>query len=327
MPGLVLDDFLDRIVVGNTNQLISEIWNQDKVIWQFDKVPPELIILTPTGTSSDSPTYIQNDSTQYYTVSGTVSDTSGIKSLTVNGTSAEVNEDGSWGIDIVLDKDVVNKIIIVAIDKAGNETRAIRYVQKEAYYQYAARIAGTTPQESLDATLRNATVCSALASNPTAYGIMATHYKDSLSTYNTNYFSSALNLLCYRCKARTYLLKGTDTCSNITGGWTGLTAVSGGYTPSGSASGSRVGYTKSNINVSGFTRATASLRKSSGNGNIRFGQSSVITDDTYDANSGLYMSAAAGTSTAAFNLVQKTERFKVSQYDSSSHAVYYIYIS
>lgn len=219
MPGLVLDDFLDRIVVGNTNQLISEIWNQDKVIWQFDKIPPELNITDPTGTSTSAPTYVQNDSAYNYVVSGTVRDSSGIRSLTVNGYEVSVLTDGSWSKSLSLATNTTHKITVIAVDKAGNSITAIRYVRIEAYYQYAARIAGTTPQASLDATLKNTTVMTKIAANSAAIGIMKSKYSTQMNNYITSNYSDALNLANYNAGLKTYLFKNGNACANVTGGW------------------------------------------------------------------------------------------------------------
>lgn len=65
----------------------------------------------------------------------------------------------------------------------------------------------------------NSTVCTAIAGNSTAYGIMSAHYKSSMSSYIDSNFSDALNLLNYRCKAKCYLHRNGNKCTNITGDW------------------------------------------------------------------------------------------------------------
>ena len=83
--------------------------------------------------------------------------------------------------------------------------RINRYLRVEAYYQQAARTAGTTVQSSLDATLKNSTVCNAIAGNSTAYGIMKSKYSSDMNSYIDSNWNAGLNLLNYKCKLKTYV--------------------------------------------------------------------------------------------------------------------------
>ena len=183
-------------------------------------------MVTPTGTSSSSPTYYQSDSTASYTVSGTASDDSGISKVTVNGNVAELNG-SSFNFTLSLATNTTHTITVVVTDGAGNQNTITRYVRIEAYYQQAARIAGTTIQTSLANTLTNTTVCTAIAGNSTACSIMKAHYASDINSYNCNttHFNDSLNLLAYKVGgSRVYLHRVVNNttvynCNNIHGGW------------------------------------------------------------------------------------------------------------
>lgn len=239
---------------------VGRIYLGSSLVYQSDSSAPTLTVSNPAGDSFDNPTYT-GDST--YRVSGTVTDTgSGVKAVYVNDIAAII--DGNlWYLDINI-TDELTTIYVYAIDNAGNNSDVItRYIMLEPYYQQAARIAGTTPQNSLDATLKNSAVCQAIAGNETAYGIMAEHYKSDLAKYIDSNFSSGLNLLCYRCKAKTYLYRPNDTCSNVTGGWTNIiydSAYSAMRPGSTTDSNTSIGYTTNLIDFRGFNKMYARVR-------------------------------------------------------------------
>lgn len=107
----------------------------------FEKIiePPTLVVKTPAGTSSENPINAANST---YTVSGTVFDDNGVKSVTVNGVPATVNSNGTWSADITLEDGVVKEVIVVATNNAGKTTTVKRYVeynsQATAYAVYSA---------------------------------------------------------------------------------------------------------------------------------------------------------------------------------------------
>ncbi len=171
---------------------------------RYDSAAPSLAVTAPTGTSSGAPTYYQSDAAVSYTVSGTVSDASGIKSVTVNGSAASVSS-GKWTKALSLATNTTHTITVVATDNAGRTATVTRYIRVEAYYQQAARVAGATVQASLDATLKNSAVCAAIAKNSTAYGIMKSKYLSSMVSYIDSNFSAGLNALCFACKTKAYV--------------------------------------------------------------------------------------------------------------------------
>ena len=106
---------------------VDNAGNQTSTITRYvmyDSAVPSLSVSAPSGTSSGSPTYSVGTS---YTVSGTVSDASGIKSVTVNGSAASISG-SSFSKALTLSVGL-NTITIVATDNAGRTTTATRYVE------------------------------------------------------------------------------------------------------------------------------------------------------------------------------------------------------
>lgn len=205
-----------------------------------------------------------------------------------------------------------------------------RYLRVEAYYQYAARVAGTTVQASLDATLRNSTVCNAIAGNATAYGIMANRYKSSLNSYIDSHFSAALNLLCYRCKAKTYLYRNGDLCTNINSGWNTYTTYSASVTYNSdhiylncdSANFSNI-WSKAKFNFSGFSGVGIKYNKgaiySSSSGYL----SCSTTGDTI--NESLKLTFSNGTYESKLGVTSGTYYICIQTF-SSQTKIYNIYL-
>ena len=94
----------------------------------YDSAVPSLTVSAPTGTGSSSPTYTTSSS---YTVSGTVSDASGIKSVTVNGSAASISG-SNWSKSLSLASGTVTTVTVVATDNAGRTSTVTRYVKYEA---------------------------------------------------------------------------------------------------------------------------------------------------------------------------------------------------
>lgn len=188
---------------------------------RYDSAAPSLAVTAPTGTSSGAPTYYQSDAAVSYTVSGTVSDASGIKSVTVNGSAASVSS-GKWTKALSLATNTTHTITVVATDNAGRTATVTRYIRVEAYYQQAARVAGATVQASLDATLRSSAVCKAIAGNSTARSIMSSKYLSTIVSYvkNSSYWNEGLNYLSYLLGKRAYLYRAGNRCTDVSGGWT-----------------------------------------------------------------------------------------------------------
>ena len=94
----------------------------------YNSSDPELVVNTPASTSGSDPTIVDSD---VYIVSGTVSDASGVRSVTVDGASATLNSDGTFSKSINLEVDAIKEIIIVATDNYGRTTTEKRYVMFE----------------------------------------------------------------------------------------------------------------------------------------------------------------------------------------------------
>ena len=69
MAGIVCDD-LDCIMFEGS--ILSEVWCEGRLLYQYDSTAPALTVTAPTGTASGSPTYITSGSA--YRVQGAVTD-------------------------------------------------------------------------------------------------------------------------------------------------------------------------------------------------------------------------------------------------------------
>ena len=87
---------------------------------------PALVVTAPAGVSAATATWTPNST---YTVSGTVSDGSGIKSVTVNGYAASISGN-TWSRAISLNTATVTTVTVVAADKAGRTTTITRFLQQ-----------------------------------------------------------------------------------------------------------------------------------------------------------------------------------------------------
>ena len=97
--------------------------NQTAVITRYvryDSAAPSLAVTAPSGN-----VYTSGSS---YTVSGTASDASGLKSLTVNGAAVSVAANGTWSRAVALSANAWNTITVVATDKAGRKTTVTRSI-------------------------------------------------------------------------------------------------------------------------------------------------------------------------------------------------------
>ena len=179
--------------------------------------------------------------------------------MTVNGSAATISG-SNWSKALSLATNTTHTITIVATDRVGNQSTATRYVRIEAYYQQAARVAGTTVQSSLDNTLSNSTVCTAIAGNGTAYGIMKTRYSSNMSSKNNSYVSSGLNLLCYKCNCKTWLYHAGITCGEIVGSWDRVNDSGTYMEPSDwNYCATAQGWNTTAINFTGFSTCYASV--------------------------------------------------------------------
>lgn len=85
-------------------------------------------------------------------------------------------------------------------------------------WEEAAALVGYSPA-SLDALLKNSTICKAIAGNTTATSIMKTNYSSNITSYIDSNWNAGLNFLSFKCKLKCYLFKAGNECTDITGGW------------------------------------------------------------------------------------------------------------
>jgi len=200
-----------------SNQTLYARWNLK------DMVGPTLVVTTPSGASTASPTYYQSDSTITYSVSGTVSDPSGVRSVTVNGVNASISGN-TYRANLSLSANALHTIRVVATDQLGNPTTVTKYIKVETYYQYAARVAGTTIPSSLDQALKDSAICTSIANNNTAANMMKSKYSSQMNSYIDSNFNQGLNYLNYKVGLKSYLLKNGDIQTNIWGASTTITS-------------------------------------------------------------------------------------------------------
>ncbi len=113
----------------------------------YDTGAPNLTVTAPTSTNSSSPTYTTSAS---YAIKGTVSDETGIRSVTVNGNAATLSGN-NWSYNLGITANKTTTVTIVATDRAGKTTTQTRYL----FYDSAA--------PSLSVTAPNTTLTSATA--------------------------------------------------------------------------------------------------------------------------------------------------------------------
>ena len=87
---------------------------------------PALVVTAPAGVSAATASV--SNSVNSYTVRGTVSDGSGIRSITVNRAAASLSNN-SWNTEIVVSSTSVTTVTVVATDNAGRTTTITRYVR------------------------------------------------------------------------------------------------------------------------------------------------------------------------------------------------------
>ena len=123
-------------VVGITNNLMSGDGEAEHLIGHIqesgsketvsDTAATKLTITAPTGDSVSAPTYISEN---VCLVSGVASAGGGIKNVTVNGATVNVNADGSWQYALTnLNVGTVTTVTITATDNLDRTITALRYV-------------------------------------------------------------------------------------------------------------------------------------------------------------------------------------------------------
>ena len=104
--------------VGNSTSVTKYV--------RLDSNSPSLSVRSIGSESANNPTLYGNMT--YKVVGSAVDSESGLKSVTVNGSIATVNEDGSWEVSTGLSADEVTEINITATDNAGNASEINKYV-------------------------------------------------------------------------------------------------------------------------------------------------------------------------------------------------------
>ena len=86
-------------------------------------------------------------------------------------------------------------------------------------YNEALALVGLDKVDSLSVLLASSEMCTALAGNAEAYGIMKENYSADMTSAIDSGFNDGLNLLNYKSRLKCYLIKAINNCSNITGGY------------------------------------------------------------------------------------------------------------
>jgi len=102
----------------------------------YDESGPVLTMSAPMGLTEQSPTYC---GTSQYVAKGTATDTAGIRSLTVNGETGELEVSGNWSHVLSLEADQVTEVTAWAEDTLEKTASLSRYV----YYDSLPPCLGT----------------------------------------------------------------------------------------------------------------------------------------------------------------------------------------
>lgn len=93
----------------------------------YDVNNPILTVSTPASGNSSAPTLTKSAT---YAVTGTASDVSGLRSLTVNDVAISADANNNYSTDITLSKNTTTAVQVVATDKsAGRQTTITKYVR------------------------------------------------------------------------------------------------------------------------------------------------------------------------------------------------------
>ncbi len=135
--GIIFLVWLGFLVWGN-GTMEARFTDFDEVICHFtmDVEPPDLYVREPVGLSAETASVVSRTSCS---VTGTVTDSGDVATLTVNGQEVTVDEKGQWSTVLTLMPDTLTEIMVKATDKAGNVTWQTRYVvhKSEAYALYS----------------------------------------------------------------------------------------------------------------------------------------------------------------------------------------------
>lgn len=204
---------------------------------------------------------------------------------------------------------------------------------KQEPFNDALALVGIGKVSNLNVVLGNSAYCLALAGNAEAVTIMAENYKAEISECNTNYYSIGLNTLAFKCKARTYLLKGSNKCTEIVGSWTNLgsyNATHDGYQIGASCYSSPV--VTGIIDFTGFNKLYAKFAGCNiGSGaNLKMGTTTSKTGDTsayWTQYTEMTGSASTYNPEVSLSASQKSLMLKITTYSNTTGPhIPYIYI-
>ena len=128
----VMEGLKAAIGEAKLNNYIVIVTKAGVTVKKKEDAAPAITLDNELSEDNSNPTYVESAS---YTLSGTVMDENGIKSLTINGTEIVVAEDGTWSTTLTLTKDEITEVTIVATDTKGNTTTKIGYI---SYIEYTA---------------------------------------------------------------------------------------------------------------------------------------------------------------------------------------------
>ncbi|RNC70333.1 MAG: hypothetical protein ED859_05835 [Desulfuromonadales bacterium] len=140
-------------------------------------------------------------------ITGTTSDASGIKSVTVNGQPVTVNPDGSFGTALTLAVGA-NTITVVSTDNAGNQQTDTRIV---TYDPTAPALAVTAPADNSQSSQSFVTINGTIGETSTV-SVTVNNGSPQLASISGNSFSATVNLAQ---GVNTIVITATDLAGNV----------------------------------------------------------------------------------------------------------------
>ena len=113
----------DNYPEGNHNTQLRYIY--------YDATAPVITLDQELSQDPAAPTSIEifsEETTLKYSVTGRVTDTCGVKALTLNDSNIAFDNTGAWSCELTLELDIPQEIVLTATDLAGNETELTFHV-------------------------------------------------------------------------------------------------------------------------------------------------------------------------------------------------------
>lgn len=109
-----------------------------------DSIGPGVFVSNPTSSDVNNATYVN---TNVVKVTGIVTDSSGVATLTINGNAVSFDSaTGAYSYDLAINGTGVNEITVVATDTVGNKTTVTKYVR---YDDVAPELTVLTPVDDV----------------------------------------------------------------------------------------------------------------------------------------------------------------------------------